>query len=210
MSNLRRAAAVAVAQAIAAAVNSTDATAAANCKAGDDDQEPIATYPAIRVLTRAIEFTPWQEESVGDDADPALAARELSRVGDFEGRLEIRVFHTHPVRREALEQVILDLLTGTEGAPGNFVVQTAPLSLRGVQTLYTATVSCFLDEGTWEEEFVFEKKRMSFLEVDFAYPALALRDAPVINEIRLALEVPMGAVEEVTSIDEDGNLTPSS
>jgi hypothetical protein len=180
MSNLRRAAAVAVAQAIASAVASTDAAAAANCKAGEDDQESGATYPSIRVLTRAIEFTPWQEESVGDDADPALAARELSRVGDFDGRLQIRVY------------------------------QTAPVMLRGVQTLYPATVSCFLDEGTWEEELVFEKKRMSFLELDFSFPGLALRDAPVINEIRLALEVPMGSVEEVTSIDEDGTLTPSS
>jgi hypothetical protein len=210
MSNLRRAAAVAVAQAIASAVASTDAAAAANCKAGEDDQESGATYPSIRVLTRAIEFTPWQEESVGDDADPALAARELSRVGDFDGRLQIRVYHNHAVRREALEQAILDLLIGTEGAPGNFVVQTAPVMLRGVQTLYPATVSCFLDEGTWEEELVFEKKRMSFLELDFSFPGLALRDAPVINEIRLALEVPMGSVEEVTSIDEDGTLTPSS
>lgn len=210
--NLRRAAAKAVADALSTALASVNASAAANCKDGEDDVEDTSTYPAIRVLTRTVEFLPWQEESLENELDPALATRELARVGDFSGRMEIRVYETYEARREALEQLVLDVLTSREGAPGNYVVTTPALTVAGVATLYQAPVSCFLDTAEWQEEFVFEKKRMSMLTLEFSYPALVLRSAPQINEIRVTLETSLAAnaPSEVISVDEDGTLTPSS
>ena len=206
--NLRRVAAKAVADALAAAIPSV----ASNCKDGDDDSEDVTSYPAIRVVTRTVEFMPWQEESLENEADPALAARELARVGDFEGRMEIRVFETYKARRELLEERVLTALMSREGAPGNYVVITPAIELGGVTTLYQAPVSCFLDTAEWQEEFVFEKKRMSMLTLEFSYPALVLRSAPQIDEIRVTLETSLAAnaPSETVSVDEDGTLTPSS
>jgi hypothetical protein len=210
--NLRRVAAKAVADALATAITATHAAAAANCRDGDDDVEDTSSYPAIRIVTRTVEFNPWQEESLENVADAALTARELARVGDFDGRMEIRLYETYETKREALEQAVLDVLMSREGSPGNYVVTTPALTVAGVVTLYQAPVSCFLDNAEWQEEFVFEKKRMSFLTLDFSYPALVLRSAPQINEIRVTLQTGLtaNAPSEVISVDETGDLDPSS
>lgn len=206
MSTLRHAAAEAVARVISAAVGDD---ASGNCRAGEDDEEEVASYPAIRVLTRRVEFMPWQEEGIELEDNPSLTDHSLARVGDFEGRLEIRVYHTYPTRREALEEQIMYLLTSQEGAPGTLVAQTDPVIINGISTLYPATVSCFLDNAEWTEEFVFEKKRMSFLELDFSYEALALRNAFTIDQIRLELEAPPGSPPELVDIDENESITPT-
>jgi hypothetical protein len=198
------------AKALASAIGSNIAALDGNYDAGSDDEEVQATYPALRVIPKAMTFTPFQENETGNDDGADVTDHTVACVGDFEGVAEVRIYSESKSKREFLEQTILDLfLRTTEGAPGMLTATTPALVLRGRQTLYEATVSAFLDEEDWQEEMVFAKKRYSFIQVQFVYPAMVLRSAYTIDDLQLAIayELDATASEETVSIDEDGVLS---
>jgi hypothetical protein len=204
--NLKQTAATALASAIGADIAALNG----NYAAGSDDEEVKATYPALRVIPREMEFSPFQENETGDDAGTDVAAHTVACVGDFEGTAEIRIYSESRSRREHIEELVLDLfLRTTEGAPGMLTAQTPQLVLRGRQTLHAATVSAFLEDEDWQEEMVFAKKRYSFIQVQFVYPALVLREAYDIDNLQLAIAYELDATEaeETVSIDENGVLS---
>jgi hypothetical protein len=207
-------------QAIADAIEAGVPLLAGKVGVGQADMEARAPWPALRVIPRRVNFQPWQEESIDEgisqtetDVDDVVSGYELSRVGDFDGILEVRLYCEYEAQREDLEEQILQLFYATEGAPGSLVATTAAVVLGTVTTLHEAIVSAYLDGDLWQEEMVFAKKRMSFIDLNFAYPALVARGGVyTIDELRIAITTRLTdeTPQEVVSVDENGVMTPSS
>lgn len=222
MSLIKRAACEAIALRIAGAVSELSSTA----KASHADEEVKAAYPSLRVMPGRMTFVPYQEDEIdytvagaqpGDDPiypnDPEtgeIASVVLATVGDFEGTVELKLYCDSQKKRETIEGKIMALLLGREGAPGNLVVQTAALTLDANVTLYTATVSCFLDDEDWNEEMVFDKKRMSTLTLQCSFPALITRTIYRMDDVRLAISEDLEATapDYTVGILSDGTLEP--
>jgi hypothetical protein len=206
--NLKLAAARAIASAIANAIPDL----AAVTEVGEDDATQQTSYPALRVLPERMEFQPQQAEALTLGVDPDVATFELEEVGTFSGTLELRLYSAKRSEREEFEQQILDLFLASEGAPGSLRTTISDLVLAGRQTLYAAPVVAYLDSEDWREELVFGAKRMSFLMLDFTYPALVIRGAYDIDSLRIAIATSLEATtpDEVVEVQEDGSYTASS
>lgn len=205
MSNVKREAC----RAIAASISANVAALTGKCEAGQADEEVTAEYPALRVIPRRFVFEPFQDEEIGADND-ADAAYLIQR-GDFEGQVEVRIYALDQYERGELEEAVMQWLLGEDDAPGARVLTTANLTLGGVATLYAAPLTVDLDEEDWREEMAFDKKRMSFLTLQVAYPALVARSAPLINTLYLAIahDLSDAAPAEEKRIDENGDLFPA-
>lgn len=151
--------------------------------------ETEATLPAAVVLPAGkMVYDPHQADQVyfpdEDAPDDGIAIME---VGAFTGTFEVRIYARTPPERERLEQQITDLFLATELAPGILKLDTPPVTVGGAVSLYQAPVAYRLENADWQEEFSFEAKRFSFLDVAVDFPALIARDAYTMQTVYLAI-----------------------
>lgn len=194
--NLKTVALESIAAAIAAGVPSLP------CAAGEDDEENVATPPCLRVCELGgFKYEPMQEAVL---SAPEAETWMLSKVGYFSGDVELRVYAKSGPKRDDLEEAIRQLfLAGVEDQPGLLRATTPQLVIGGVTTLATTTIACDLDNEDWREEFVFSRKRYSFIRVACEWPALIVRTGiPTIQQLQLqlALSLTATAAEETAVI----------
>lgn len=197
--NIKREACRAIAKAI------SDNVTALNGKCGfaQADEEEQAAYPHLRVVPRKFAFQPFEDQEI----DIGSPTHQAVRIGDFEGEVELRIYELSQFKRGELEEDVLQFLFSDEGGSGSIYCQTDALILGGITTLYPAPIVASLDDEDWREELVFDKKRFSFLTLSVAYPALAVRAAPIINELYLAIAHDLAATapDETVLVDENGD-----
>lgn len=195
--NLKTVALESIAAAIAAGIPSLP------CEAGEDDEESTATPPCLRV----VELGGFRYEALQEAVISAPEAETwmLNKVGYFAGDVELRIYaHSKPERDDLEEAVRQFFLAGVEDQPGLLRATTPQLVIGGVTTLAATTIACDLDNEDWREEFVFSRKRYSFVRVSCEWPALLVRTGiPTIQEFHLQLADSLDA----TSADEEVIIT---
>jgi hypothetical protein len=136
----------------------------------------------------------------------------LEEVGEFLGTFEIRLYATSPAKREELEQDVIDLFMSSAHRPGIILGQTGNLTIQGAATLYSAPIAFSLEETEWREEFAWENRRFSFLDVRVEFPALVLQDAYTIKSLRTAITQDLGSdvPDEVVEVQDDGSIIKST
>lgn len=196
--NLKQVALDSIASAISAGVGALTG----KCAGGEDDEENIATAPCLRVVeVSGFKYEPFQEATV---SAPELETWVLNQVGYFQGDVELRLYAQSKAQRNALEESLRQFfLAGTEDQPGLLRATTPQLVLGGVTTLATATISCDWTSEDWREEFVFARKRYSFIRATCEWPALIVRTGiPTIQQLQLQIAFSLDATsaEETTVI----------
>lgn len=199
--NIRRAAA----EALVAFMASRPEFQGVHLFAASQDYEQDMLYPSIVVLSKRMEFTPWQE----DEVDESVPGKVLVRVGDVEGDVEIQCAALSATEREDLEGKVTQLFLERELSPGVIALQTNPLNLGGVQWRHRPVVSYVLGDEDWREEFVFDSERYTFMTVDASLPMYSPRDAKLINQLVLAINYDLGSdvPDEQRQVNEDGSTT---
>lgn len=173
---------------------------------GAQGPEITAKWPSLVLVPGSFSFNPIQADEVYDPEDIDVL---VSEVGDFEGVVELQLFAKSGPERNKIEQKIVDLFLSTPWAPGVIKTTTPNLTVGGTATLYPAPVAFRLDGEDWQEEFSFEKRRFSFLDVELNFPALMLQTAYTIDTLKLAITEDLSsdvAAEEVT-VNEDGTIS---
>lgn len=197
--NLKQVALDSIASAISAAIPALTG----RCAGGEDDEEVLAAMPALRVVELGgFKFEPTQEQHL---SAPENETWLLATVGWFSGDVELRLYARSRKERNDLEESLRQLfLGGVEDQPGLLRATTPELTIGDVATLATTTIACELDNEDWREEFVFAKKRYSFLRCVAEWPALLVRTGiPTITELQLQLAFSLDA----TTADETAIIT---
>jgi hypothetical protein len=178
---------------IAATIDAGVAALAGRCAAGDDDEESNATPPCLRV----VEVSGFAYEAMQEDVVSAPDAQTfvLSKVGWFTGDVELRLYARNKVERNDLEEAVRQLfLAGVEDQAGLLRATTPQIVLGGVTTLASTTIACDWTSEDWREEFVFSRKRYSFIRVAAEWPALIVRTSvPTIQQLQLQIAFSVNA-----------------
>lgn len=196
--NLKQVALDAIANAISGGISALSG----RCAGGEDDEENVAALPCLRVVeVSGFKYEPFQESTI---SAPELEAWVLNKVGYFTGDVELRLYASSKAQRNALEESLRQLfLAGTEDQPGLLRVTTPQLVLGGVTTLATTTIACDWTSEDWREEFVFSRKRYTFVRCSCEWPALIVRTGiPTIQQLQLQIAFSLDATsaEETTVI----------
>lgn len=149
--------------------------------------ETVAPCLAVKLIAEPFTFEPmdydevyWNE--VTDDK------KLITNVGAFTGLVSLNLYAVSPAERELYEQRILDLFLRTPWAHGTIFVTTPTLTVDGYPSLYTTELKARLEKAEWSDEFSFDSKNYSFMDIYVEYPALALdADAPTIDSLQLWL-----------------------
>lgn len=166
--------------------------------------EQKTLFPSALVETSRFEFEPENPDDLSDELDTVA----VIQVGEFQGMAELKVYATTPAEREQYEQRIMDLFIADPEAPGTLYIDTPPLTVNGQATLYSAQIKVRLESADWEEEYAFENRRYSFLDISFAYPALTTQTVANINSLQLALANLTDDPDETIEVQEDGSIEP--
>lgn len=176
----------------------------------DPSPNDIAGFPCVAILPTMITFNPFQAAEVWSQDPDELPfvddGKTLMNIGEFTGGYELRVYAKSVPERERLEDKILHALMAEPGRHGVVSLLTPTVTVNSLVTLYQAPVAFMLDRTEWEEEFAFENRRFSFIELDVAYPALVTYDAYTIFTMVAALTNALDSdtpVEQIT-VDDDG------
>ncbi len=175
-----------------------------------------ANFPCVVILSREMNYEPmqadevWWSEEAGDGGD-IDDGKLILNVGAFTGVFEIRVYAKSVSERERLEDAVLHALMAEEMRPGVVSLTTPALTVNEYVTLYQAPVAYMLDEVEWREEYAFENRRFSFIDIDVEFPALVVRNAYRIDDLHLAINQDLESdvpLDEIV-IDEDGDTEPA-
>lgn len=186
-----------------------------------------AQFPCVAILAQKMSYEPaqadevyWNEDVIPDpdldeDGDPLTDppniddGKLIMNVGAFTGVCEIRVYAKNVAERERLEERILHAFLSVEMAPGVVAITTPAVTVNEYVTLYEAPVAFMLDSADWTEEYAFENRRFSFMDLDMAFPALVVRGAYRLETLQLAIteDLESDTAEETVEIDEDGELS---
>ncbi len=203
--NLKRVVSKAIANYLAANV-----TGLSNVSSKQEGPEKDTIFPSAMLETGSFRFVPedpdevyWFGEDTDDDADDG---KLVLSVGEFEGQAELRLYAKNVPERELYEQRIMDLFLAQQGSPGTLYITTPTLTVNGYVSLHSVEIKLRLESEEWQEEFAFENRRYSFIDVSFAYPALTTRDAAEIESLQLALAGLTGDAEETIEVQEDGSV----
>lgn len=169
--------------------------------------EKVVNFPSIALLGAAFTFEPSDPDYVSgdDDTDSPL----VTDVGEFTGILELQLYTDSKPMRELYEQRIVNHFLAQKGSPGTIYIQLPTLVINELTTLYAPQIKVRLDNEEWNEELAFEAKRYTFIDLTFAFPALTAENAPVIDELHVAInedlesDVPM----EDVIVNEDGSVS---
>lgn len=170
-----------------------------------------AQFPCVAILAQKMNFEPAQADETYWSEDPGEGTdiddgKLVMNVGDFTGVCEIRVYAKSVAERESLEEKILHAFMSVEMRPGVVALTTPAVTVNEYVTLYEAPVAFMLDTADWQEEYAFENRRFSFLDLDMIFPALVLRDAYRIEHLQTAIneDLESDTADETVEIDEDG------
>jgi hypothetical protein len=159
---------------------------------GEQDPEKQPCFPNVVVrAVGAFTFEPF------DDDEIETAGNHLvDHVGDFTGKVEIRIGARTPAEREAFGERVLHRFLSQQGRRGVLVLQLPGLEINGYTLATDVPVAFCLDQDGWNDEMVFDKKRYQYLELAVDLPALVNR-FPVydINQLVTAF------TEDLTSED---------
>lgn len=171
-------------------------------------EEP-AQAPCLVIIGDRFVFQPFQADEVHDPGEGADYV--ILDVGSFAGRVEMRLYAKSVPERERLEQAILDAFLETPGAPGVVKTNSPALTVGGQVTLYQAPIAYRLDEEEWREEFAFEGRRFSFLDIEVDFPALVKRAAYTLQDVYLAIteDLTSDSPAEMVLVNDDGTTTPA-
>lgn len=184
-------------------------------------------FPCVVILARTMRYQPMQADEVwwstdvvpdpndDEDDDPETDPPDIDdgkvvmNVGAFTGVFELRIYAKSVAERESLEDKVLHAFLKQELRPGIVSLTTPTLTINEYVTLYAAPVAFMLDEEEWREEFAFENRRFSFLDLDVEFPALAVRDAYRIEHLQTAInhDLDSDVPDEAVEIDDDGNTS---
>ncbi len=120
-------------------------------------------------------------------------------VGQFTGMISINLYAASVPEREEYEQKILDLFLSSTWSQGTLYLNTPNLIINGYASLYPADFKVFLENEEWSEEFAFESRRYSFIDVSIDFPALTTYDAATLVSLQVALA---NMDDEIASIDD--------
>ncbi len=168
--------------------------------------EKVQAFPSACLLPSQFRFEPSDPDDVYWDATTDDGKVVLD-VGQFEGLLEFQLYCKNKPERELYEQRILDLFLASEGAPGTLFIPTPTLTINGYTSLHSVEVKLRLANEEWSEEFSFESRRYSFLDLEVAFPALTTRDAYTIENLQIAITHDLNSntpIDEVLVL-EDGS-----
>lgn len=199
--NIKRAVCNAVANYLAANVTGL----AGKVTAGQVGPEQETQFPSATIEPSGFQFVPEDPDEVLEETDGSIQT-----VGEFQGLAELKLYATTRVMREEYEQRITDLFLSQQDSPGTLYVDTETLTVSNVATLYSAQIKVRMESEDWEEEYTFENRRYSFIDLSFAYPALVRRAAVDIDSLQLALAGLTGNPVETIEIQEDGTIEPVS
>jgi hypothetical protein len=145
-----------------------------------------------------------------DEIEDAATGASLLDVGVWEGTVELRVSGKNQPQREQLETAITNLFM-SRARRGTLVVTTPQLIVNNILTVYQAPVAFSLMGSNWEEEAVWEKKRYSYITLQFSYPALIAELADTIEAYHVAFTEDLTSVTPVyesLATDDAGTVTP--
>lgn len=150
----------------------------------------------VKILPETISFEAAEAQEVWEAA--VDDGKVVVDVGQFTGMVSIQLYTSSVAERELYEQQILDLFLSSTWSPGTLYINTPNLIVNGYTTLYAADFKVFLQSEEWSEEYAFESKRYSFIEVYIDYPALTTADAATIDSLQLwpTEEGPMFEIQE--------------
>jgi hypothetical protein len=172
-----------------------------------DGPDQQAVFPSVMLVPSSFTFEAWTATEVAyneDEDDGKL----LMDVGEFTGNIELRLYAKNVPEREDYEQRILNLFLANPDAPGTITITTPPIVIGEHATLYQASIIVRLTSELWREEFAFESRRYTFVDLEFAYPALVLLDnVPTINQLELHFEYDPGS--ETVIVQDDGTIIRS-
>jgi hypothetical protein len=178
---------------------------------GQPDPEKQADFAGLVILPGRYKFESESEEEV----DETLPTRALVEVGSLEGSVEVRIYARHAAVRDDLEQKVLEALVSREGSPGTIVVTVPGIVVGGATWGYAPSCTYSLAGSDWQEEFAFEHRRYSFIELDSWLPMLVARNGVyTIEQMALAVtndmttEATTNLVLEQYQVAEDGTVTP--
>lgn len=166
--------------------------------------ERQAQFPSVMLLPSTFTLETWAATEVYYDED-VDDGRVLMDVGEFTGQVELRLYAKNVPEREDYEQRILNYFLADPDAPGSVRIVTPPMVIGDYATLYQASIVVRLTSELWREEFAFESRRYTFMDLEFAYPALiALENVPTIERLELHFEINPG--NEIVIVQEDGTI----
>jgi hypothetical protein len=183
-----------VANAIATYIGENVTGLSGKVSAVQEGPEKTSEFPSVALLPSVFAFTPSEPDEVYENEDED-DGKVLLDVGEFDGAMELQLYTKSKPERELYEQRILDLFLSQEGSPGTLFVETPELTVGGYVSLHTVEIKVRLDSEEWNEEFSFDAKRYSFLDLEVAFPALVARDAVTIEDLQIALQR-MGAADD--------------
>lgn len=173
--------------------------------------EKTQEFPSVALLPNTFDFQPFEPDEVYWDA-VTDDGKVLINVGEFDGIYELQLYAKSVPEREIYEQRIMDLMLSTPGAPGTLYVTLPALLVGGYQSLYAPEIKVRLDSEEWREEFSFESRRYSFLDLEISFPALVARDAYTIESLQSAItnDLESDTPDDIVEVQEDGSTLPVS
>jgi hypothetical protein len=167
-----------------------------------------AGWPCVALVPNILTFEPFHSSPVVWAA-AVDDGKALLNVGEFTGSYELRIYAKNVSEREALEDKVLHAIMAEPMRRGVVSLQTPALTVNALVTLYQAPVAFMLDQIEWNEEFAYENRRFSFIDLDVEFPALVVQDVYTINQLVIAINENLSSdvPDEQFSIDEDGITT---
>ncbi len=198
-----------VADAIASYLSDNIAGLAGKVSAVSAGPETVAPCLALKVISGQFKFEPSQSDELywADSEDTAPDdGKVILDVGSFTGLFTLQLYAASVPERELYEQLILDLFLNTRWAPGTLFVTTPTLTVNSYASLYTAEIKVRLDSEEWVEEFAFESRRYSFLDIYIDYPALTTDSAATLTSLQLALSSTTATVTTIADIEDSDRV----
>jgi hypothetical protein len=197
-----------VGQAIATYIASNVTGLQGRVSAVQEGPEKVSDFPSVCLLPSGFSFMPSDPDEVFNNYDAGNAPLVLD-IGEFTGLLEMQLYANSVPMRELYEQRILDLFLSQQGSPGTLFVQLPTLTINGQVTLYGPEVKVRLDNEEWKEEFSFESRRYSFMDLSVAWPALTTVDAPTITDLQVGFteDLDSNVAMEIVTVQEDGSVS---
>ncbi len=187
------------AETLATYITTAIPTLAGKTGVGTAGPETLAPCLSLRILPEKFSFEAADAAEVYE-ADPD-DGKLIVDVGQFTGMFTLELHGASKNEREEYEQLILDLFLSSEWAPGTLYLLTPTLIVNGYTSLYQADFKIFLQDAEWNEEFSFEAKRGSFIDVYVDFPALTTYDCVNITSLQIALSTVDAEIVTVADID---------
>lgn len=165
--------------------------------------EVIAPCLAVKLISDSFTFEPNQEEEIYelDSTGNTSDGKVVVDVGSFTGIVTLQLYAANVPERELYEQRILDLFLKTVWAPGTIFATTPNLTINGYSSLYQAELKARIDGDEWSEEFSFESRRYSFIDLYVDFPALTTYDAANLTSLQLALAKTTDTIATIADVD---------